>query len=52
VWKHLAGGCHLTRDTPVLLERAGFRIDAMQSYYVPKVPRFVGFHRVGAARAR
>jgi len=52
VWKHLAGGCHLTRDTPVLLERAGFRIDTMQSYYVPKVPRFAGFHHVGAAHTR
>jgi len=51
VWKHLAGGCHLTRDTPALLEHAGFRIEAMESYYLPKVPRFAGYHRVGAARA-
>ena len=51
MWKHLAGGCHLTRDPPVLLERAGFRIVAMDSYYVPKVPRFAGYHRVGAAHA-
>lgn len=52
VWKHLAGGCHLTRDTPALLERAGFRIDAMESCYVPKVPRFAGFHRIGSASAQ
>lgn len=51
VWKPLAGGCHLTRDTPSLLERAGFRIDEMESYYVPKVPRFAGYHHVGAAHA-
>ena len=51
MWKHLAGGCHLTRDPPALLERAGFRIVAMESYYVPKVPRFAGYHRVGAAHA-
>lgn len=52
LWKRLAGGCHLTRDTPSLLERAGLRIDALESYYVPKVPRFAGYHRVGSARRR
>lgn len=51
VWKRLAGGCHLTRDTPLLLERAGFRVEAMESFYVHKVPRFVGFHRIGSAHA-
>ncbi|MCC7548379.1 MAG: methyltransferase domain-containing protein [Burkholderiales bacterium] len=50
-WKRLAGGCHLTRDTPSLLAGAGFVIETMASYYVPKVPRFAGYHRVGSAHA-
>ncbi len=34
VWKPLAGGCHLDRDIPGLLKRAGFRIEDMHSGYV------------------
>ena len=29
----LAGGCHLTRDPPMLLERAGFEIESVQQRY-------------------
>ena len=35
VWKHLAGGCHLNRDIPRLLEQNGFTITRLQTMYIP-----------------
>jgi ubiquinone/menaquinone biosynthesis C-methylase UbiE len=30
LWKEIAGGCHLNRDTAKLVERAGFRVGAVR----------------------
>lgn len=49
VWKALAGGCHLDRDVPHLLETAGFRVGALEQGYVPG-PRFATFMYRGVAR--
>lgn len=35
LWKILAGGCHLNRPIPALIESGGFRVDALDSMYVP-----------------
>ncbi|MDX1293202.1 MAG: class I SAM-dependent methyltransferase, partial [Hyphomonas sp.] len=35
VWKPLAGGCHLTRDTEAMLASAGFRLDGAETMYLP-----------------
>lgn len=35
VWKCLAGGCHLNRDIPALIEQGGFRIVSMETMYLP-----------------
>jgi ubiquinone/menaquinone biosynthesis C-methylase UbiE len=35
VWKRLAGGCHLNRDIPALIEQGGFRIVSMETLYLP-----------------
>lgn len=35
VWKPLAGGCHLDRDIPRLIEAGGFRIGELHSSYLP-----------------
>ncbi len=32
VWKHLAAGCHLNRDTVAAVERAGFRVTGMDRH--------------------
>ncbi|MCS7206711.1 MAG: methyltransferase domain-containing protein [Dehalococcoidia bacterium] len=32
LWKHLAGGCHLNRDTVALVKRAGFALDRLERY--------------------
>lgn len=33
-WKPLAGGCHLDRDIPAIIEQGGFRIVEMEKRYV------------------
>ena len=42
-WKPIAGGCHLNRDIPALLEEGGFRIREMQHQYLrgPKPMTYV-----------
>jgi ubiquinone/menaquinone biosynthesis C-methylase UbiE len=52
VWRRLAGGCRLTRDIPRLIEAGGFRLERMQTMYLPKTPRFAGYTYFGLARPR
>jgi ubiquinone/menaquinone biosynthesis C-methylase UbiE len=51
VWKRLAGGCHITRPIPDLIERGGFRVDELDEGYQPG-PRISGYQYWGRARAR
>jgi ubiquinone/menaquinone biosynthesis C-methylase UbiE len=43
VWSHLAGGCHLTRRTPDLLEANDFQISDLSTGYIPgwKIDSFI-----------
>lgn len=34
-WKRFAGGCHLNRDIPALIDQGGFRIAALETMYLP-----------------
>jgi SAM-dependent methyltransferase len=34
-WKHVAGGCHLDRDIPRLVEAAGFNLSELDCFYAP-----------------
>ncbi len=50
-WPHVAGGCHLARDTAAAIERAGFRIERCERFLfspAPLVPRDP--HILGSAR--
>ena len=49
VWRRLAGGCHLNRDAPALIETAGFRIRTLETMYLPGW-RPATFNAWGAAR--
>ena len=49
-WKPLAGGCHLDRDIPRLLKRAGFAIRELDSGYL-KGPRPMTYVYRGWAEA-
>lgn len=49
VWRPIAGGCRLTRRPDALIAAAGFRIDRLETDYLPKTPRIAGFTYAGAA---
>lgn len=51
VWKVIGGGCHLSRDIPALIAAAGFRIEQLDTMYLPKSPKWAGYNYWGAARA-
>jgi hypothetical protein len=35
LWRRVGGGCHLNRDIPALLVEGGFKIDGLETMYVP-----------------
>jgi ubiquinone/menaquinone biosynthesis C-methylase UbiE len=49
-WMPLAGGCHLNRPVRELVADAGLTLQPLQQYYLPKVPRFLGYVAEGVAR--
>lgn len=51
VWKRLAGGCHLTRPVAGTLEAAGLTIDRLETMYLPKAPKVLGWSEWGEAHA-
>lgn len=36
LWRSVAGGCHLNRDVPALLDESGFRIRRLEQDYLPR----------------
>lgn len=51
LWKVIGGGCHLTREIPELVKRAGFGVDTLETMYLPKSPRWAAFNYWGVAHA-
>lgn len=49
LWKPLAGGCHLNRDIPALIEAGGFRIAELDAHYLPG-PKPMTYVYSGVAR--
>ena len=48
-WRRISGGCHLNRPISPLIEGAGFRIDRIETGYIPG-PRPMTFMYEGSAR--
>jgi ubiquinone/menaquinone biosynthesis C-methylase UbiE len=48
-WGKIAGGCHLNRDIPALLDAGGFSVQEMSTRYLPSTPRFAGYNLWGTA---
>jgi ubiquinone/menaquinone biosynthesis C-methylase UbiE len=50
-WPHVAGGCHLARDTKTGIERAGFQIESCERFafspaaFLPPDPHILGVAR-------
>jgi ubiquinone/menaquinone biosynthesis C-methylase UbiE len=51
VWVRVAGGCHLTRDIPALVQGAGFRVERLDAGYLRNAPKWAGFNTWGEATA-
>ena len=49
-WKKIAGGCHLNRNIPKIIEDSKFKIVKVESMYLPRTPKFAGFNYWGEAR--
>lgn len=49
LWKAIGGGCHLGRPIPSLIAEAGFRVEGLETMYLPGTPRFAGFNYWGSA---
>lgn len=47
--KRIAGGCHLTREPAHMIEKAGFQIDELDTFYEPGAPRFLAADSLGVA---
>jgi ubiquinone/menaquinone biosynthesis C-methylase UbiE len=51
LWPHLAGGCHLARDTTAAIEHAGFAIETCERFtFSPTPPLPPDPHILGVAR--
>lgn len=50
IWKPIAAGCHLTRDTIVMLREAGFGKIESEHMYLPSTPKIAGYVSWGEAR--
>ncbi len=51
VWGRVAGGCHVDRDLPVLIEQAGFAVELERARYIgPGPARVWGWFVSGSAR--
>jgi ubiquinone/menaquinone biosynthesis C-methylase UbiE len=48
-WKVLGGGCHLNRQIPKLIRDGGFRVEDIETMYLPGTPHFAGFNYWGSA---
>lgn len=51
IWGRLACGCVLARDTDARIAEAGFRIEEIKRFWLPRVPRVVGRMIRGSAVA-
>lgn len=50
LWKKLAGGCNLNRPIPSLLTESGFKIEILETQYLPSTPKFAGYNYWGVSK--
>ena len=49
LWKRMAGGCHLTRPISSAIAEAGFKLEPVESMYLPNSPKIAAWNEWGAA---
>jgi len=48
-WKKMAGGCNLNRPISELITQSGFEVNELDTFYIPKSPKFASFIYFGNA---
>ena len=48
-WQMIAGGCNLNRRIPQNIEESGFKIDQLETMYLPNTPKIAAFNYWGRA---
>lgn len=48
-WKKIAGGCNLNRNIASLISQAGFELETLEKFYMPRAPRIAGYIYTGVA---
>jgi ubiquinone/menaquinone biosynthesis C-methylase UbiE len=49
IWKRFAGGCNINREIPQSISEAGFKIEELETMYLPGTPRIAAFQYWGSA---
>jgi ubiquinone/menaquinone biosynthesis C-methylase UbiE len=49
VWKLIGGGCHINKPIDTMIEGAGFKMDKLETLYLPETPQVFGFNYWGFA---
>lgn len=49
IWKRIAGGCNLNRPIPDQIQGAGFKVESLDTMYLPNTPRVAAFNYWGTA---
>ena len=52
LWKQFTGGCNINREIPQAIENAGFKIEELDTMYLPGGPKIAAFQYWGAASGR
>lgn len=52
IWKRFAGGCNINRRVPQLIEESGFKIEDIDTMYLPGTPKIAAFQYWGSATQR
>ena len=50
LWRKIAGGCNLHRDIPDLIKTSGFKLEKLDTMYLPSTPKFAGYNYWGSAK--
>ena len=49
LWGYLFGGCRLNRNIPLLIEEAGWKIEKLETMYLPGTPAIAAYNYWGSA---
>ena len=49
VWSKISGGCNINKDIPSIIESSGLVVSQLETMYLPKTPKMLGYNYWGFA---